>query len=272
MKNLSPQQLSLSMYVLGYIVALFISLLFRQKYHMSRARVILYSLTITYGFLCAMIGGKIFTLSLQLRGMRGGSTSSIFGAVLFTPVLEIATVSVEKAIRNLVARKRGRNKPLISIRDTLDMLTPNIFLILLFGKLRCAWAGCCFGFPCSWGIHSPFVKDSAVFPVQLFEAATTLIVLLICFKVKESSFFRRGMAYPLTAAFYCAARFSWEFARYYEPEVRNFYLGLTFWQWACILVFVSSVISIAWLYKTKPSEPLPTINLRPDKVRSENSQ
>ena len=179
MKNLSPQQLSLSMYVLGYIVALFISLLFRQKYHMSRARVILYSLTITYGFLCAMIGGKIFTLALQLRGMRGGSTSSIFGAVLFTPVLEIATVSVEKAIRNLVARKRGRNKPLISIRDTLDMLTPNIFLILLFGKLRCAWAGCCFGFPCSWGIHSRYA-GTTVLPVQFFEAGCSLLIIIVC--------------------------------------------------------------------------------------------
>ena len=136
------------------------------------------------------------------------------------------------------------------------MLTPDIFLILLFGKLRCAWVGCCLGFPCSWGIQSPFLKTT-VFPVQLFEAASTLLILVVCYFIKESSFFRRGMAYPLTAAFYCVSRFCWEFARYYLPEERNFWLGLTFWQWACIIVFVCSVLSIFWLYKTQPSEPLP---------------
>ena len=249
------QKLSLSMYVLGYIVALTVSLCFRKKYNMSWLRVVLYSFTIVYGFLCAMLGGKIFTLALQLRGISGGSASSIFGAVVFTPVLEIGTVALEKPIRSLIARKRNRPLPHISIRNTLDMLTPSIFLILLFGKFRCAWAGCCGGYPCDWGIYS-FLAKEKLFPVQLFEAATTFLILIICYYIKQSSFFRRGMAYPLTAAFYCAGRFGWEFARYYSPEMRNFWLGLTFWQWACIFVFVCSVISIIWLYKTQPSEPL----------------
>lgn len=261
MFGLSTAQASLSMYVLGYFAALAISLCLREKYQMSRLRVFLYSLTIFYGFFCAILGGKIFSISMQLRGMSGGSSSSIFGAVVFTPLLEIMTIAVEKAVRNLVAKKRDKPLPAVSIRRTLDMLTPNIFMILLFGKLRCAWAGCCFGFPCNWGLHSPFLKTT-VFPVQLFEAATTLLILLICYKTKESAFFRRGMAYPLTAAFYCVARFGWEFARYYLPENRNFWLGLTFWQWACIFVFVCSIISIIWLYKTKPSEPLPKIRIK----------
>ncbi len=253
--QISSLKLSLSVYVAGYIVALIVSLCFNKKYQMSRLRVFFYSLTIVYGFVCAKIGGMVFTLALHLRGIEGDSPSSIFGAVVFTPILEIITVAIEKGTRWLIGRIRNRPFAKVSIRNTLDMLTPSIFLILLFGKLRCTWTGCCFGFPCSWGIYNKFVKGTT-FPVQLFEAATTLLILIICYYIKQSSFFRRGMAYPLTAAFYCAGRFGWEFARYYSPEMRNFWLGLTFWQWACIFVFVCSVISIIWLYKTQLSEPL----------------
>ena len=252
-------------YLLGYIVALIISILLRQKYRTSRLRVVLYSFTIAYGFLCAKLGGIILTQINLARGHGGGSASSIFGAVVFTPVLEILTVEIERGIRALL-RKRKKQIPVVSVRDTLDMLTPSIFMILIFGKFKCACVGCCCGYPCSWGIVSHFTGER-MFPVQLFEAATTLLILLVCFKIKESSFFRRGMAYPLTAAMYSAARFGWEFARYYLPEGRNYFGVITFWQCACILVFVCSVISIVWLYKTKPSEPLPKIGKKQPKYQ-----
>ena len=96
--GLLKTQYSLGLYVIGYIVALVISLCLHRKYHISCLRVFFYSLTIVYGFLCAVIGGKIYTFAMAARGFGGGSTSSIFGAVVFTPVLEIITVALEKQI------------------------------------------------------------------------------------------------------------------------------------------------------------------------------
>ena len=141
--------------------------------------------------------------------------------------------------------------------DTMDLLTPGIFIILTCAKFGCFIDGCCFGVECAWGVHTSYHPDAAVFPVQIFEVASMCIVLLICYFMKRAKSFRRGMAFPLTAAFYTVTRFCWEFFRYYVPQMRNILFGLTFWQLFCVGVFITSVVSLAVLYKKYPSDPLP---------------
>ena len=252
------------MFVLGFIFLIWYNSNFYHTYNTNRKRALWYSLTFMYGMLGAALMGKIFTAICTAKNIDDGSSLAIFGAVLFAPILILLTILVEKwyikykwnkPVAKKTAKKKGTLR-VISCRDTLDMLTPGLFITLAFGKIGCLIEGCCFGIECSWGIHSDKI-DATVFPVQLFEAITSLLILVLCYFLKRTRFYRRGMAYPLNALFYCISRFCFEFLRYYIPELRHLLFGITLWQGLCILVIVSSVISIIVLYKKEESNPLP---------------
>ena len=68
-----------------------------------------------------------------------------------------------------------------------------------------------------------------------------LLVLFAVARLERRPHFIRGGTYPLTAALYAVVRFGWEFLRGYAPRMRRFYLGMSFWQLCCILVFAASV-------------------------------
>ena len=136
-----------------------------------------------------------------------------------------------------------------------------IFIILACAKFGCHFMGCCYGVKSSWGVFNPLLQSTR-FPVQMFEFITMCVIIIGCFFIKRTAFFRRGMAYPLTAAVYSVARFGWEFKRFYSDELRHIIFGLTFWQFCCVIVFSASVVSLAVLYKTQPSEPLPGLRSR----------
>ena len=234
-----------------------------NDYKISRLRTIVFTIiTYVFGVTGALIMGKIYTAICVIHNVDDNSRVAIFGAVIFTPLMLTATAAVDKLISGYRLQIYHNKKhvkhnklPEVSIRNTIDLLTPGIFIILTCAKLGCFFEGCCYGVECSWGVYSDRA-GTTVFPVQLFEVGTMLIVLLLSFIIKRTGFYRRGMAYPLTAALYCIARFGWEFMRYYPAQMQHVLFGLTFWQFLCVIVFVTSVISIAVLYKTQPSNPL----------------
>ena len=73
------------------------------------------------------------------------------------------------------------------------------------------------------------------------------------------------MSAPIAAFMYGAARFFWEFFRYYKPGERNYLFGLSLWQLFGVLIMLVTFIWAAVLYKTQPSEPLPKHYLRKKK-------
>ena len=254
-------------FLVGYVVAFFINLTTYYKYHTTQRRVWLYSLTFIYGFLGAMVAGKVYTVIYQSMGFKNESILAMFGAVILVPLFEIVTVLIEKAIRgrvNASRAKTGSKRPLppVSVRDTLDMLAPNVFLVMGFGKLGCHLNGCCYGIECAFGLHRTFFgQEHILFPVQLLEAGLIFAMLIALYFVKRRPFYRRGMAYPLTAGVYSALRFGVEYLRWYDEPMKKIVLGcMTVWQAAAILVFVSSAVSVFVLYKTGESSPLPKKN------------
>lgn len=251
------------MFVLGFIFLIWYNYCFYHIYNISRKRALWYSLTFMYGMLGANVMGRIYTAVCSANNIDDASRLAIFGAVLFAPILILLTVLAEKWYINFGINKaatkktsaKNRKIKTVSCRDTLDMLTPGLFITLAFGKIGCLYEGCCFGIECSWGIYSDKI-DATVFPVQLFEAFTSILILIICYFIKRTRFYRRGMAYPLNALLYCISRFCFEFLRHYIPELRHLLFGLTLWQGLCILVIISSIISIIVLYKKEKSHPL----------------
>lgn len=255
------------MFVLGFVFLVVYNYHFHHIYNISRKRAMWYSLTFLYGMLGANLMGRIFTAICAAKNINDSSRLAIFGAVIFAPVLILLTVAVEKLILHFAKKKQTasantvRNEPkIVSYADTLDLLTPGLFMTIALGKIGCMNEGCCFGIECGWGVFSSRI-NATVFPVQLFEAITLLLILLLCSYLKRTQFYRRGMAYPLTAALYCLSRFSFEFLRYYEPRLRHLLFGMTLWQCLCIVVIVSSVISLCVIYRKQESSPLSALSL-----------
>ncbi len=275
------------MFVLGFIFLLWYNYNFYHIYNISRKRALLYSLTFIYGMVGANIMGRIFTAICSAININDSSRLAIFGAVLFAPLFILLTVAIEKMIFRTVelkkqtpeksSKKSSKKTPArsksenVSYRDTLDLLTPGLFVTIAFGKIGCAIEGCCFGIECGWGIHSDEI-DATVFPVQLFESVTLLLIMVCCYYLKRTRFYRRGMAYPLTAVLYCSSRFGFEFLRYYEPQLRYLLFGMTLWQCLCIVVIIASIVSLCVIYRKEESSPLLSLSFMPKKTGQKDKE
>lgn len=247
------------MYAVGFILMIILNLCKYKVYNISRLRAVVCSvITFVYGYLGALFIGALYNAITALKGLHTLINMDMIGAVLFM-LLWIPTIHIEKCFLKYIAHKKnGEHKDIkpVSFRDTFDFIAPGAFIILACIKIGCYYQGCCYGVECSWGVYS-WKTGTKLFPIQLFEAATIFIILIISYFIKQTKFYRRGMAGPLAAAMYIFARFCWEFLRYYTPEMRHFFLGLSLWQIFCVIIFIVVAVWVIVLYKTQPSEPMP---------------
>lgn len=226
-----------AMYIVGFAAMMLVNLKTYKKYELTKKTAIVITL-ITYfvGVFGAIQMGDIYNTVVTDRFAVDGSTVAIFGAVVFTPLIMTAI--------SLIACKPWR--------DIMDLLAPGIFIILACAKFGCFLAGCCPGRECSFGLYNPDY-EMTMFPSQLFESITMTFVVGFCFwyafRCKKCI---PGSVYPLTAAVYSVTRFFWEFMRYYEhEEMRHVMLGMTFWQFWCVIVIALSIIWILLLKSGK---------------------
>lgn len=224
------------MYLVGFALMMVVNLKTYKKYELKKSLTVIITL-ITYvaGVCGAMIMGSGYTALIE-KYDAGTSTVAIFGAVVFTPIF-----------MTIAALLLGQNW-----RKIMDLLAPGIFIILACAKFGCFMAGCCPGRECSFGVYNPEL-ELTVFPSQLFESITMAFVVGFCFwyalKCKKCI---SGSVYPVTAAVYSVTRFFWEFMRYYKhEEMRHLVLGVTFWQFWCIVVIILSVLWIILLGQKK---------------------
>jgi phosphatidylglycerol---prolipoprotein diacylglyceryl transferase len=110
-----------------------------------------------------------------------------------------------------------------------DILAPGLALGHVFGRIGCFLNGCCYGKPNSWGItysakFFPGCKypGHALHPVQLYEAATNLLLaVVLCFFLKKV---KRGQVLAIYIFLYGIIRFCDEFFRGdHSPE--DLYFG-----------------------------------------------
>lgn len=254
-----------TMYGVGLVLMTLFNVLINYKiFNYSRLRAFVYSIfTFGYGYLMAMVIGYIFNFLTDLKGV---DTSYIIrldmiGTILFVIFL-IPTAFAEKYFYKLKNKRlpyiNGKRVPLkvVSVSDTLDFVIPGGFIFLSCIKIGCSISGCCFGIECSWGVYSRRI-GATVFPIQICEAATIWLIIIALYFIQQTKFYRRGMAAPLGGGMYIFARFCWEFLRYYTPEMRHFFLGLSLWQIFCVIIFIVVVVWAIGLYVIQPSEPMP---------------
>lgn len=235
------------MYLVGFAIMMILNIKKYRFYKMTKRRAVgLTLLTYVSGVTGAVIMGKIYTSLMLKAGVTDSSNVAIFGAVIFCPAFILAYLIISQ---KLFGAKKS------SFRNDMDILTPGIFIILTCAKFGCFLNGCCRGIECSFGI-SYQNSDAVYFPVQIFEVLTMIIILLAArYYTFNSGRFIKGTAYPVTAMMYSACRFGWEFMRDYPSDkVRHMIAGLTFWQFCCVIVFISSLV-IFFVMKNIKEQP-----------------
>ena len=122
-----------------------------------------------------------------------------------------------------------------------DALTPGVPLFHTFGRVGCLFAGCCYGFECSYGWRFPDSQSAdpakRYFPIQAVEAGCNLLIFLLLEFVLRGRV-RRGSLIWWYGLLYSAVRFVLEFFR--GDGVRGVFAGLSTSQWVGIGVFVLS--------------------------------
>ena len=139
----------------------------------------------------------------------------------------------------------------IERRTMLSLLSFGPLLVHGISHFGCIFAGCCAGYPCSWGVYNPFYEDIR-FPIQPIEAIGAIaIVVYLIWRAKKRGYVPDGYEYPTMLVLYGSSRFIFEFFRFG---------GKLFWNISnlaihALFMFVVGVIWIAVLKKkTKTSE------------------
>ena len=92
------------------------------------------------------------------------------------------------------------------------------------------------------------------FPVQLYDAITSLIIVIICllliFKWKQKSY---GYVYPLGGVLFAFTKGFWENFRVHESEYERNFLntGWTLWQYWLLVLCIGCVVWIIIEYLKK---------------------
>lgn len=101
---------------------------------------------------------------------------------------------------------------------TLDFLAPCAALHHGIAHIFCIFPGCCYGYPCSFGIWNKDEQDY-LFPVQLFESATSLLVFWYMVRyAKKKNYKLHGISYGQYLFLFGITRTFWEFFRDNTPE------------------------------------------------------
>lgn len=92
-----------------------------------------------------------------------------------------------------------------------DFITPSACIVYGIARLGCLFPGCCYGIPCQWGIYSRNA-GAMVFPVQLCEAVTALILAVITIIMNRRKRYQAdAKTYFIMLIPYGLSRFVWEF-------------------------------------------------------------
>lgn len=221
-------------YYFGMAGMLAISLITFKKFKLNIFQCLLFTVVafLSDG-LGAFLMGKVYTAFISSLGSTQEATYSIYGAVFLTPILVIASAAVIKQ----------------PWRNIIDMVALSEMIARAFGKLGCHLGYCCRGFEWEQGIYNP-IADANVFPTQLCEFVTMLVIIIIGFCiVYGSKNYKPGTLYPIMALLYGSTRFIWEFTRFYTYEgERYFFLGMSLWQFCSV---ITVALSVVWLVGIK---------------------
>lgn len=250
-------------YIIFYVVAFFIGLLLLLREGQRRGYAMnLWMLTILSGFVFFVIGCKIFVFSHEnwSEFVRSGEVSKVTGRSLIGGLLF--------GLGGIVLAVRWFRLPW-TVLDSFALLIP---VTLLFQRIGCFLAGCCYGTPTSlpWAVtygeeYHAFhdhvaagVADAAatqalpVHPVQLYEVAGCILIIMIVTWVTKTGLFKAdGSLLLFSTMLYGIVRFCDEFFRAAHMPLA---MGLNKVQWLVALIAAFCLVMIV-VAERKPATP-----------------
>jgi phosphatidylglycerol:prolipoprotein diacylglycerol transferase len=147
-----------------------------------------------------------------------------------------------------------------------DILSPALALGIMLTRIGCFMSGCCFGSPTNapWGVVFPpdspaddFARSMAdaangvvaLHPAQLY-ASTYGFVIFLALMLGGRFLRKRGATFGALLAFYGVFRFTLDFFRYYEENMRVL-MGLTLNQVISVALFLLGLYLITRKTKLK---------------------
>jgi len=94
-----------------------------------------------------------------------------------------------------------------------DYFAPSLALTSVIGHAGCPFAGCCYGYPCRWGIYNPELHDRR-FPIQWVECSVSLLIaIFLLWYAKKNKYNGSGKVNALFLILFGSTRFFLEFLR-----------------------------------------------------------
>jgi len=240
---------AISMYWLsaavGIILACGLALLRAKS---GRFRVSVKDVFITFLFVIAgaRIGGILFKVVGHI--FLYANTPDFWTAENWMMLLRSGGVLYGGIICGFLAGLVYVRKRKIDFRDITDIIVPSVALFLVFGRLGCFFAGCCYGRASAWGITMP--NGMTLLPVQLVEAGFNLVLLIEMLRLRPERE-RPGVLLPVYLVAYAIGRFLIEFMR--GDANRGVYL-LSTSQWISLLLLLALAFTF-WVKRKKRVKP-----------------
>ena len=239
--------LNINMYKLFFYMALATVPVFlfalRKRFGYSRKQAALYSaLTLIFGLISAWMTASLKRALLAYAS--GGAYYDAerlrnYGIPIFLPVFLLCYCLIRKD----------------DFRKLSDYIAPCVYSVMTFVKIGCLFWGCCYGEPDENGIWSD-VAGYKAFPVPLYDALTSLCIVLIClFLIKKLYGKRSGYIYPAGGILFAMTKGFWENFRVHESVYERNFLGTswTLWQYWLLALFIGCVIWLIILYRRDKS-------------------
>lgn len=138
----------------------------------------------------------------------------------------------------------------MSFNRTMDFIAPCAALHHGIAHIFCIFAGCCYGYPSSFGIWNERLKDY-LFPVQLFESATSLLVFCYIIRyAKKKNYKLHGISYAQYLFLFGLTRTFWEFFRN-NTEVRWQISVFQYYSFAAF-IFGATWLGIIFYFRKHP--------------------
>ncbi len=206
-------------HVLGFVTVFFFALWYGHKFHFSKKQIIFLVL-----FCYPILYLWIYILSWAETGFTKFGGNNIVRGFVWLPVIGLLASKILKQKWSKICA----------------FLAPMPCLSQGVSHIGCIFAGCCHGYQSSWGIYQPYLSYT-VFPVQLFEAATALIITvgltLIYLRYKDNSI---AVLYPIMLITFGFTRFGWEFAR----DNEKIFLGCSVLAFHALFM---AVVGVIWI-------------------------
>ena len=227
----APVSMYFLMGLLGCLVSIILLHIKRRSFNLSRRDIREIALFSMFGVLTGARLFKIVGLTI-LHGAEPDFWTAENWRVVSSGV-GVFYGGFLASIGMLVLLAKIRHIDLKNIFNAYAYATPTF---LMFGRIGCYYAGCCYGITLSNGER---------LPVQLIEAGFCAVVLLIFLLVKPERRWSEVPLLPVYIAIYAIGRFILEFFR--GDESRGvFWLSTSQW----ISIVLVGIISV-WLYRYK---------------------